>query len=180
MRIIFLGPQGSGKSTQAKMLASYLTIPYIEMGQIFRDKANDGDELAIKIKKSLDSGVLVDDDIAVKTLQDELAKDKYRTGFILDGYPRNQKQQEGLKEHIDEVFYVRVSDKEAIKRLMLRAREDDTEQLLAKRLEIYHQKTEPLLDNFKKLGILKEINGEVPIEKVHLQVIKLHQSNAEK
>lgn len=172
MNIIFLGPQGSGKSTQAKMLADHLNLPYIEMGQIFRDKSQEEGDIAKQIKASLEAGELVPDEIAVKTLNEKLEAPDCQNGFILDGYPRNQYQMDGLKSKIDVVFYVKVSDTEAVNRLFLRGRHDDTEELLKRRLEIYHEKTEPLLKNFKNQGILIDINGEQSIEDVAADIIK--------
>lgn len=173
MNFIFLGPQGSGKSTQAKMLASTLNLPYIEMGQIFRDKAASGDsDIAHQIKIALDAGELVTDSIAVETLKEKLAEPAFSNGFILDGYPRNQVQLEGLDKNIDKVFYVKVSDEEAIKRLSLRARADDTQEVLARRLAIYHEKTEPLLSVYREKNILVEINGEKSIQEVNQEVLE--------
>lgn len=173
MKIIFLGCQGSGKSTQAKMLADHLGLSYIDMGQTFRDKAAEGSDIGRKVKASLEAGILVEDNIAIKTLKDELSKEKYAKGYVLDGYPRNDSQLNGLESNIDIVFYIKVADKVAINRLMLRKREDDTEQLLTKRLNIYHEKTEPLLESFRQNGILTEINGEQPIEDVNTDVLKV-------
>jgi len=171
MKIIFLGPQGSGKSTQAQLLSEMLNLPRIEMGQLFRDIAQtDITEEAKEIKKSLLSGVLVPDEIAVKTLHHELEKSKYAAGIVLDGYPRNIHQYSGLNFRPDYVFYVKVSDEEAIKRLTRRSREDDTPELLAKRLNVYHELTEPLLDRFKEENVLKEVDGERPIENIHQEI----------
>jgi adenylate kinase len=173
MNLIFLGPQGSGKSTQAKMLASTLNLPYIEMGQIFRDKAaKDDSETARQIKIALDAGELVKDNIAVETLKERLIDPMFSNGFILDGYPRNQAQLEGLDKNIDKVFYIKVSDQEAIKRLSLRARDDDTQEALARRLEIYHEKTEPLLELFRQKNILEEIDGQKSIQDVNKEVLE--------
>ncbi len=172
MNFIFLGPQGSGKSTQAKMLSENLTIPYIDMGQTFRDKAKDGSEDGKTIKASLDSGELVPDEITIRTLNEKLNEEKFQHGFILDGYPRNRAQLEGLNKNINKVFYVKVSDQEAIKRLSLRARHDDTEELLKRRLDIYHGKTEPLLSIFREKGVLIDINGEKSIKAVNKEVLE--------
>ncbi len=170
MNYIFLGPQGSGKSTQAKMLSESLNIPYINMGQTFRDKTEDGSEDGKTIKSALDSGELVPDSIAIRTLNEKLNQENFQKGFILDGYPRNKAQLEGLQKNIDKVFYIKVSDKESIKRLSLRARHDDTEDLLKRRLDIYHGKTEPLLSIFREKGILTDINGERSIEEIHSEL----------
>ena len=172
MKIIFLGSQGSGKSTQAKLLAQKLNLPYIEMGQVFRNRALAKDQLAINIKKALSSGNLVDDEVAIATLKDELAKPQFQNGYILDGYPRNSAQLTALPDDIGKVFYVKVSDEEAVKRLSLRKREDDTRQALQKRLEIYHSQTEPLLEIFKQKDNLEEIDGEHAIEEIHKKILQ--------
>jgi len=170
MRVIFLGPQGSGKSTQAKMVADELGFPYIEMGQMLRDKAQEKSDLGESIKKSLGAGELVTDNIAVDVLNNTLNDLKFSHGFVLDGYPRNQAQLDGFKYSPDKVFYVKVSDQEAIKRLTLRARADDTKEALLRRLEIYHEKTEPLLKKYKNAGILTKINGEKSIDDVRQEI----------
>ena len=172
MKIIFLGGQGSGKSTQAKLLAEKLNLPRVEMGQVLRDKAQENDQTSQFIKKALDSGSLVPDTIAIETLKGILRGKEYENGYVLDGYPRNAAQMEGLENDIDNVFYIKVSDEEAISRLTLRAREDDTNEALTRRLEIYHQETEPLLSKFKNVGILDEVDGERSIEEIHEDILK--------
>ncbi len=170
MKIIFLGPQGSGKSTQAKMLADKLGMPYIEMGRIFRDLSHEDTEEGRLVKSFIENGNLVPDDFAVKILKQKVTE--YGSDYVLDGYPRNAAQMEGLEE-IDKVFYVKVSDEEAIKRLMLRKRQDDSSQeALETRLKIYHDQTEPLLEQFKTKNILFEINGEQSIEEVGVAILK--------
>lgn len=166
MKIVFLGAQGSGKSTQAKILASKLGLVAVEMGQILRDRANDNDDEAQSIKTFIEKGELVDDSIAVGIIKTRLAKDDCTNGFVLDGYPRNDAQLKGLDHSPDVVFYVTVSDAEGIKRSMQRARNDDTPEFLAKRFEWYHQKSEPVLEHFREKGILIEVDGERSIEEI--------------
>ena len=166
MKIIFLGSQGSGKSTQAQLVAKKLNLPCIEMGQLFRDKAKDKDSQAQEIKRALDVGELVPDEIAIKTLHDRLLKADCVRGYVLDGYPRNYAQLEGLEKDIDKVFNIKLSDHEGIKRSINRARTDDNLQVLTRRLKLYHQKTEPLLAYFGQKGILEEIDGDRTVEEV--------------
>ena len=173
MKIIILGGQGSGKSTQADLLSKYLNIPRIEMGQLLRNRAEASDETGRKIKMSLDAGILVPNEITIKTLKEQLQKPEFKKGFIIDGYPRNQVQLDALPQNVDIVFYINVSDKEAIKRLTKRGREDDSKELIIKRLEIYHQQTEPLLEKFREQNKLKEISGEKSIEDINKEVIKI-------
>lgn len=171
MKFIFLGTQGSGKSTQAKLLAKDLNLPLIEMGQIFRDRAQENDQEALSIRRRIEAGELVPDETAVQTLRNKVTQDEFKNGYILDGYPRNAAQMEGLEKDIDKVFYVKVSDKEAINRLSLRARSDDRQEALERRLEIYHQQTEPLLLKFKEQRKLVEVDGERTIEEIHEDIL---------
>lgn len=171
MKLIFIGSQGSGKSTQAKMLSVVLGIPYIETGQLFREKAQGKSKDSGVVKEALDSGNLVPDQIAVETLRERVAREDCRNGYILDGYPRNYAQLEGLDGKFDKVFYIKVSDQEAIRRLIGRGRQDDSLDLISKRLEIYHRESEPLITYFKQQGVLEEIDGERPIPKIHEEII---------
>ena len=173
MKIIFLGGQGSGKSTQAKLLSGKLQLPYIEMGQLLRERAEKPDKLGLQIKRTLEKGHLVENEITINLLKNEIKTNKYQNGYILDGYPRNNIQLEALKDPIDFVFYIKVSGEDAIKRLSMRKRSDDKDEVLAKRLEIYHEQTEPLLDKFRQRKILKEVEGERPIEAIHKDILNI-------
>lgn len=162
--------QGSGKSTQAKMLADKLNIPYIEMGQLLRNRAQQEDETGRQIKKALDEGILVPDEITIALLKEKLASKEAEDGFVLDGYPRNETQLSTLPESIDKVLYIKVSDTEAQSRLTKRARHDDTPELIKKRIEIYYKDTDPLLEYFRSKNFLEEINGEKSIEEVNSEI----------
>ena len=177
MKIIFLGTQGSGKSTQAQLAAEALTLPYFETGQLLRNRSKENDDLAKEIKENLDQGHLVPDEITISILRENLQKKSSVAGYILDGYPRNFAQYNALDTDIDLVIHVKVADEEAIKRLINRARADDKPEALQKRLEIYHRETEPLLAKFKEREILKEVDGERPIEDIHKDILKIIKSH---
>ena len=115
---------------------------------------------------------MVPDEIAIKTLHDRLLKADCAKGYVLDGYPRNYAQLEGLEKDINKVFNIKLSDHEGIKRSIERARTDDNLQVLTRRLELYHQKTEPLLAYFRQKGILEEIDGNRSIEEVARDIQK--------
>lgn len=170
MKLIFLGPQGSGKSTQAGIVASQNNIPQIEMGQILRDKALEEDEEAQLVRDCLSKGELVPNHITINALDERLKRPDCQNGYLLDGFPRNQEQLGAIKDKIDRVFYVKIPDEVAIERLTKRGRHDDTKEILKKRLEIYHNQTEPLLSHFKSLGILEEVNGQNTIEEVAMEI----------
>src|SRR3989338_938955 len=142
MKIIFLGNQGSGKSTQARVVAQKLGLPCIEMGQLLRDKAKDDDREGIEVNQALEVGELVPDVLAIKVFKERVAKSDCKNGYVLDGYPRNYAQLEALDLDIDKVFFIQVSDQEGLKRSISRARHDDTLTVLTKRLEVYHKNTE--------------------------------------
>ena len=166
MKIIFLGIQGSGKSTQAKIAAEKLSLPYIETSQLLREKSNGGGEDAKRITEALDRGNLVPNEITIRILKERLEKPDCRLGYILDGYPRNEKQFQNLDDDINRVFYVKVSDEETIKRLSKRGRHDDIGEALKRRMELYHRETEPMLDKFRNKRILEEVNGERTIVEI--------------
>jgi adenylate kinase len=170
MKIIFLGSQGSGKSTQAKLAAQKLHLPWIEMGQLLRDRVQTNDQVAAEIRKALEIGNLAPDNVVIKTLQERLTQPDCSNGYVLDGFPRNYAQLEGLNPDIDKVFYIQVSDPEGIERLMKRARSDDTLSVITKRLENYHKQTKPLLDYFRQKGLLAEIDGERTIEEIEKDI----------
>ena len=166
MKIIFLGIQGSGKSTQAKLLSAKLNLPYIETSQLLREKSKGEDEDAKRIIEALDKGNLVPNEITIRTLKERLKSKDCQKGYIIDGYPRNEVQFQNLDDDINQVFYVAVSDEEAIRRLSKRARHDDTGEALKRRMDLYHLQTEPALDKFRERGILEEVDGERSIEEI--------------
>ena len=171
MNIVVLGPQGSGKSTQAELLAKVLKIPHLQTGELFRRIAREKTELGRRVKERLDRGQLVSDEDTMRVVTKELVAEKYKKGVVLDGVPRNLKQAKRLRLKIDRAVYLEVSDREGIKRLILRKRADDTPELIRERLRIYHLETEPILDFYQKQGILERVDGERPIEEIHQDIL---------
>lgn len=163
MKILFIGPQGSGKSTQGKLLAQFLGLQYISTGDIFR-------EMTGEIKQILDQGKLVDDRTTSKIVEGRLKKEESINGFILDGYPRTLEQIKLFDPVFDKVIYLDLSDGEATKRLLIRRRNDDTEELIAERLRNYHLQTDPILDYFRQKGILLEIEGLGSIDEIQQRI----------
>lgn len=171
MKIIVMGPQGSGKSTQADLLAEVLGLPCLEMGDLLHFISQEETERGRKIKKAMEAGVLVGDETILKVVEEHLQMPAYKKGYVLDGFPRNLETAKEFNQKINQVFYLKVSDKENIKRLVKRGRKDDTPELIKKRLKIYHQETEPVLDYYRQKGILEEVDGERPIEMIHQDIV---------
>lgn len=171
MKILLVGPQGSGKSTQGKLLGEYLKLPYISTGDIFREISSEDSEEGRKIKQTIESGNLVDDQTTAKILQKRLEKSDFAGGFILDGYPRNLEQAQKIPNLIfDKVIYINVPEQVVMDRLLKRGRADDTEESIKKRLNLYFQQTQPLLDNYKNQGILVEVDGTGMLEDVQQKI----------
>src|SRR3989344_6379222 len=169
MKIILIGIQGSGKSTQGNLLSEKLSIPYLSTGHIFREIAKEKTPFGRYVKETLNAGVLIPDDKTLEIVDDYLSRDEYKNGYILDGFPRTVKQAESFKNGINHVFYLNVSDREALWRLSYREDERDDETLLAlrKRIELFHALTEPVLDYYREKEILTELDGEKEIEEIN-------------
>ncbi len=168
MKILFVGPQGSGKSTQAKLLSNFLKIPVISTGDIFREMASANEW----IRKILDEGRLVDDKTTAEIVKERLKEPDCDSGFIMDGYPRTIEQVKLFEPEFNLVICLDVPKDKVIKRLMERGRTDDTLELIKRRLELYYEQTQPLLDYYKNQGILKEVHGMGSIKEVQNEIRK--------
>lgn len=171
-KIMVVGPQGSGKTTQAKILAEKLGYKYLGTGEMLREIAKQGGPEADKLNKMFAEGRLLDDETTCKLVKETLAQPEYQNGFIMDGYPRTVTQKNIFDPDFDMILYIKVSDEVAIKRLSERGRVDDTPEAIEKRLEIYHHETGPLLDIFLNEGKLWVVDGEQEIDAVTNQIFK--------
>jgi len=170
MNIILLGPQGSGKGTQAEILIKEFGLHHFEAGKILRSIANSDNPHALEVKRALTSGNLVPDELVRLIAWDFINKHK-NAGFIFDGYPRSVAQYEQLKDmlarfgqKIDYVLNIEISEAETVKRLIKREREDDTPEAIKKRLKIYRVQTHPVFEKAISEGVGIEIDGERPID----------------
>jgi len=175
MNIILFGPPGAGKGTQAKMLQNEFSIPHLSTGHIFRTAIANQTELGKKVKSILDSGGLVPDKTVVDLVEEELQKDKYDNGYILDGFPRTVPQAEAFdaflesnNEELDAFITLTVAEEELIKRILSRGegRADDTEESIKNRLAVYRQETRPVQNYYAKKGMVQEIDGTGSIEDI--------------
>lgn len=174
IRIVMLGPPGSGKGTQAERIAERLEIPWISTGQMLRDAVARESALGQRISGVLDSGQLVDDETMADVVRDRLSRPDTGGGFLLDGYPRNLDQASTLGEILGErgeslstVLFIDVPQEELVKRALLRNRgADDREEVVRSRLRVYEQKTQPLIEYYERFGLLEPINGDQTIDEV--------------
>lgn len=167
-RLILVGPPGAGKGTQAGRLSGTLGIPHISTGDLFRANIVNGTELGGEVKGYLDAGKLVPDEVTNQMVRERLAEADAEDGFLLDGFPRNVGQAEVLGkilaevEHpLDAVIELRVDEEVVVARLMSRGREDDVEEVIRHRQEVYRSETAPLLDYYRELLVTVDALGEV-------------------
>lgn len=175
MKIILVGIQGSGKSTQGNILSEKLGVPYLSSGHIFRQMAQEKTSWGRYVKETLNAGYLIPDEKAIPIIEEYLAKPEYKNGYILDGFPRTPKQAEDFSNGVDKVVYLKVSDKEALWRLSDRneegVREDNTLHALRKRIQLFHDVTMPVLDYYRGQGRLLEVDGEKVIDEVTKEIL---------
>lgn len=175
MKIILIGIQGAGKSTQGNLLSKKLKIPYLSTGHIFRNLAKEHTSLGRYIKEVMNAGYLIADIKTITIVSNYLSRPEYEKGYILDGFPRTLIQAKAFKNSIDKVVYLRVSDKEALWRLSYRngdTRDDETLGAVRQRIELFHRLTEPVLDYYRKKGVLIEVDGERKIKEIYREVLR--------
>lgn len=175
MKIILIGIQGAGKSTQGTLLSDKLGVPYLSTGHIFRRLAKEHSPLGRQIKVVMNAGLLISDAQTLKIVSEYLSRPEYADGYILDGFPRTLNQAEEFKNGIDHAIYLNISDKEALWRISGRegeAREDETLNAVRKRIDSFHKFTKPVIDFYHKKDKLIEIDGERDPEVIHKDILK--------
>ncbi|BDZ41181.1 adenylate kinase [Paraoerskovia sediminicola] len=176
-RLVIMGPQGAGKGTQAALLAERLDVPAISTGDIFRANIKGGTELGRTAQSFTAKGELVPDSVTNAMVRDRLGADDVSRGFILDGYPRNAAQVTELDAilgdlgvSLDAVIELTADRDELLARLARRAelegREDDTEETIARRLDIYAEQTAPLTSAYASRDLLVQVDGIGAIDEV--------------
>ncbi|MGH3037546.1 MAG: adenylate kinase [Gaiellaceae bacterium] len=180
--IVILGPPGAGKGTQGKLIAADAGIPHVNTGEMFRAECAAGTELGERVRSILDDGDLVPDDLTIEVVRARLAQDDTARGFVVDGFPRTLAQAEALDRVLAEidrgelcvVLDFQVSDEIAVQRLLGRAgvegRSDDAPDRIRHRLDVYHEKSEPLVEYYRARGILVGIHADRTVEEVFAEV----------
>lgn len=182
-RLIFLGPPGAGKGTQAQALALAHSIPHISTGDILRHAVAQQTELGKKAQGYMDRGELVPDELILDLVRDRLSYPDVQAGWILDGFPRTVNQATFLEQLLQEinqpcerVINFDVPDEVLVARLLHRGRKDDTEEVIRHRLEVYRRQTAPLIDFYGSRNQLVFVNGDQPVETVAAELTKASQS----
>jgi adenylate kinase len=181
MNILLLGPQGSGKGTQAKKISEAYEIPHVATGDMFRAAIAAESDLGRQVAPLLASGQLVPDDVTIALIRERLSEDDAQDGFVLDGFPRNIAQAEALDAMLDEidrplsaVLLLELSDDTARERLgkraVLEGRADDQPDAIERRLRTYHSETEPVVDHYLATGKLVKMHAERPIDEVWAEI----------
>ena len=183
MRLVFLGPPGAGKGTQAVLLAEEKGLLHLSTGDMFRGAIARGTPTGLQAKSFMDQGQLVPDTVTDALVDERLKEHDADSGFLLDGYPRNLAQAEALEAillkrgtPLDAVIYLDVADEILVERIKRRAaksgsqpggaRVDDNEDVARERLKVYHQHTAPLVSYYETAGLLHRVDGTLSIEDV--------------
>ena len=181
MRMIFMGPPGAGKGTQAQVVAERYSIPAISTGDIFRKNVSEGTELGVQAQRFMDAGEYVPDELTNLMVRNRIDEPDADRGFLLDGYPRTLAQVEeldGMIKHtghvLDAVVVLTVDKEELVQRLLQRAetegRADDTEDVVRRRYEVYDDQTAPLIDVYRDRGLMIEVDGMGEVDEVSQRI----------
>jgi len=201
MKLIFLGPPGAGKGTQAKVICAQFQLAHISTGDMLRAAIRNQTETGLKAKTFMDKGELVPDEVVIALVRERVAEPDCDKGYILDGFPRTVAQAVALEKiaSIDAVIDIAVPDDHLVKRLSGRRvypvcgatyhidllngetkcakdgtaliqRDDDKAETVLSRLNVYHQKTAPLIAWYEEKGILHTVNGSQPLESVSEEI----------
>jgi adenylate kinase len=183
LNALLLGPQGSGKGTQGRLISAEYGVPHIATGDMLRAAVAEGSELGRQAEPLLIAGQLVPDEIMIGIIRERLAQEDARLGFVLDGIPRTARQAEELDAMLDEigrplriVFELQLSEEVSLERLRRRAEEegrtDDTPEAIRTRLRLYREQTEPLVEYYRARGILVGIDADRSVEEVFAEIQK--------
>lgn len=194
MHIVFYGPEGSGKGTQAKLLSDALHLPILTSGDLVRDAAaNDKGIIGEVVRQALAEGKYVADSEMFVLWKWRLKEDDAKGGWIMDGFPRNVEQAKFLDDKVDKygynvekVIYLNLSEEESFRRLVARKRPlhpgssetGDTPERIKNRLQLYKEGEKDALDFYRQKGILIEINADQSIEEVHKEIMKYVNGNS--
>ncbi len=177
MKLLFIGPPGAGKGTQAARVAERLGIPHISTGEMFRHHVSEDTELGRRVKTIMESGAYVPDEVTVEMLRQRLDEADTMAGFILDGFPRTEPQVAALDgligpDGLDQVVLFVVDEDELTERLLSRGRLDDSEETVRNRFKVYEEQTAPLIDLYEARGIVVRVDGSGSLDDITDRVLE--------
>ena len=180
MRIVFIGPPGAGKGTQAEKIIAKYKPAHLSTGDMLRAARDAKTEIGLQAEKYMSSGQLVPDEVVIGVIADRLKKDDCKAGYLLDGFPRTIAQAEALDKMLaasgtplDVVLELKVPDDELFTRLAKRGRADDNPATIKERIAVYNKQTSPLLEYYAKKGLLKTIEGLGTVEEIFMRIEKV-------
>jgi len=177
VNLLVLGPQGAGKGTQAKRISANYGIPHVSTGDMFRAGIAAGTALGKQVEPLLEQGILVPDELTISMIRERLSEDEARYGFVLDGFPRNLVQARALDDMLrdigrglDAILFFDIPDSVAMERALQRAdieqRNDDTGEVIMRRLATYHDETESVVEHYRTTGKLVPLHASRTVEEV--------------
>jgi adenylate kinase len=176
-RLVLFGPPGAGKGTQAAALSARLGVPHISTGDIFRAAVASESALGLEAKSYLDRGELVPDEVVIGMIRDRLTQEDTHSGWLLDGFPRTVPQAKALddlllsiSQSLDCVLNLQVANTILVERLLSRGRQDDSEDVIRRRLAVYLEQTAPLIDFYRVRNRLADIDGSLAVAEVTARI----------
>lgn len=170
-RLLFLGPPGAGKGTQAELLASRRSLLHLSTGELLRAEVSAGSDLGLQAQEIMARGELVSDDLVLAIVRQRL--EHHKGGWVLDGFPRTLTQAEALDslleqlgQQIELVLLLELDDSALLQRLLGRGRDDDTEEVILNRLEVYRERTSPLVAHYRQRGLLIPVEATGTVETI--------------
>ncbi len=182
MKLLFIGPPGAGKGTQAERVAERLGIPHVSTGAMFREHVSEGTDLGKKVEAIMAAGDYVPDEVTVAMLEERISRPDAKLGFILDGFPRTPGQVESLDgligdDGLDKVVVFEVDEDELTERMLSRGRVDDSAETIRNRFTVYAEQTQPLLDVYDSRGVTVSVDGMGEVEEITERVLAVLKSS---
>lgn len=176
VKLLFLGPPGAGKGTQAERVAKALGLAHVSTGDMFRWHVSEGTPIGVEVQAIMRRGDLVPDSMTIAMLNDHIGLQDASGGYILDGFPRTLRQAEALDAAIGEdalsaVVVLEAPESELLERLLARGRADDTEESVRNRLKLYAADTEPLIEFYEPRGVVKRVEGVGEVEEITARIL---------
>lgn len=175
VKLLFVGPPGAGKGTQATAVADELGIAHVSTGAMFR-ALDPSSPLGVRVNEIMESGGYVSDEIVIEMLEQRISEPDAEDGYILDGFPRTIAQAAALDEMLgedglDHVVLFEIDEESVIERMMGRGRTDDTEATIRTRLEVYRDQTRPLIDLYQSRDLVTRVDAQGPVEEITERVL---------